>query len=783
MRQTLLLPLRFHTVVLVFAFVLLGIAALQLCPERAVAGGSTVTNVNLSASLHDSLLRLRVTGEVQPGAIYIFETAGAVSTNPPWSLLEPVQATNNFITYDLIRPSDQATAFFRVRLPQPTIFRVEPAIAPTTGGTDFFLIGQMLAPGGEVRIAGQTVTPDMIQEGTLYRCIAPALAEGVYDVEWLEGGQVVARLPRGFTVTAQPLPIAQRLAEPPTEPPASPEWGSINDLWTDLVNDCDVTPETPALYYKTRTKSNNANERVASGDYRTRTKSNNANERVAVGDLDGDGLVDAVGAGDLDFDTVRLLPATGEVEIQECDVLVPGVGLDFAFVRTYRSRSGRDTPMGRNWDHSYNLYIEAEGSHIAVCDGTGRRDVLFQQPDGSYARDEFFWRGRWDATNGNFILEFPGKGIWEFYHFGVHPAGGRIARIADANGNELQFTYNFAGRLTEITDTLGRTFTLSYNADGRLAQLADFTGRVWTYTYHTNGSPEGSAGDLARVTTPAVTNTPTGNDFPLGKTTRYTYTRGHPQPELNHNLETITDPKNQTWLRVTYHTNTSPTAPEFDTVAFLERGGHKTHLWRGSLAVHPSTRFAVVRAIVRDGVGNVCEFFCDSLNRPVIVREFTGRSNTNSPVTATGNRPTGKLRATDPDFYETAFEWNADSLLTRYIWPDGDEIRCAYERDFDPATNPRKKGDLRVWRFQPLAAGDLDADGITDDHTRVWRFEHDPRFGSPAYAFRAEAPDHAIKTKNANGSFRVAMPDHAIKTKNPEGGFRVTRVTDPRGIV
>jgi YD repeat-containing protein len=729
--------------------------------------------------------RLLSSPTLTPGERWLVEFRPSLSPTQTWQVFEPALVTSNQLNLEL--PAlEGRESYFRLRAAGPELLRVEPAMAVASGGVELFVIGQRLGTNGLVRIGGQTLPVTTQQAGTLYRCVSPALTAGVYDVEWMEGGQVVARAPRALTVTGQPLPINQRLLEPPAEPPASPEWARKKVVkfkagaeLADKVNTGKRTAPSGAGSFK----NDSGADDVAIADARRPGRCNFKNIILrAEGDDDED-------------NGLRLIPATGELQLQECDVVVPGVGLDFAFVRTYRSRTGRTTPLGHNWDHSYNLSIEAEGDDIAVCDGTGRRDVMFRQNDGTYSRDEFFWHGRWDGVTGNFILEFPGKGVWEFYHFGVHPAGGRIARIADANGNELQFTYDLSGRLSQVTDTLGRPYTLSYNTDGRLHQLADFSGRVWTYTYHTNGSPGGSAGDLASVTTPPVTNTPTGNDFPAGKTTRYTYSRGAADERLNHNLTSITDPKGQTWLQVTYHTNTSPAELDFDAVASVQRGGDRTDLRRGLVTASPGNRYAVVRAIVRDGVGNVCETFCDSLNRPVIVREFTGRSNTNSPVTATENRPTGKLRDADPDYYETAFEWNRDSLLTRYLWPDGDEVRCDYERDFDPAASPRKKGDLRVLRELSAAAGDLDEDGLLDISERVWRLEHDPRFGSPAPALRSggntttrggsvtmnsqtsstrlAAADHTIKTKNAEGSFRVAAADHTIKTKNAEGSFRM----------
>ena len=44
---------------------------------------------------------------------------------------------------------------------------------------------------------------------------------------------------------------------------------------------------------------------------------------------------------------------------------------------------------------------------------------------------------------------------------------------------------------------------------------------------------------------------------------------------------------------------------------------------------------------------------------------------TNQPVTLTQNRPTGKLRATDPDFFETRYEYNWNLMPVRTIHPNG----------------------------------------------------------------------------------------------------------------
>ena len=115
---------------------------------------------------------------------------------------------------------------------------------------------------------------------------------------------------------------------------------------------------------------------------------------------------------------------------------------------------------------------------------------------------------------------------------------GKISRITDRNGNASSRIYDPFGRLLMLIDTQGRTNTLSYNADGFISAITDFAGRQATYAYYQNVDAGGSAGDLKSVTSPVVTNTPNGNDFPAGKTVTYTYSKGFADERLNHNLLT-----------------------------------------------------------------------------------------------------------------------------------------------------------------------------------------------------------------------------------------------------
>src|SRR5205807_2599357 len=145
---------------------------------------------------------------------------------------------------------------------------------------------------------------------------------------------------------------------------------------------------------------------------------------------------------------------------------------------------------------------------------------------GVYSRNEFFNEGR--LSNDVFTLTFPDTGKWVFNALTATTAPGKLNQIVDRNGNTLQLHYDFQGRCDYIVDSLGRTNTLAYNTAGQLASVTDFSGRAVTYQYYGAKDTGRSPGDLKSVTSPPVTGTPNGNDFPAGKTTTYTYSTGFP---------------------------------------------------------------------------------------------------------------------------------------------------------------------------------------------------------------------------------------------------------------
>ncbi len=408
------------------------------------------------------------------------------------------------------------------------------------------------------------------------------------------------------------------------------------------------------------------------------------------------------------------------------DLRIAGRGLDFIWGRKYRSRIGPNTAQGNRWDYSYNLFLRAgEEGNLVVCDGNSREDIYAQQPDGSWIRPGFFRRIE-QNPDGSFELMLEDKGEWMFAALDGSPAEGKITQIVDRNSNEMSFQYDGGGRLATVTDTLGRDITVAYNGDGFIESVTDFAGRAVRYEYYQNGDDDGSFGDLQSVRTPTVTGTPTGNDFPDGKTTVYTYSKGFADDALNHNLTSITDPKGQTYVQYVYSATQDPEDLNYDRVVRQTWGDSDDVIDLVYVEQTPtaSNNNATIKAIVNDRVGNVKEYFYDERNHQVILREYTGRADPDVPTTETANRPTGKLRSTDPDVYETRYVWNNESLMTRAEHANGNVTRYIYEADLNPGAPIRSRGNLRAKVRLPgshLPAG--------DQETIAEFFEYDTEFG------------------------------------------------------
>lgn len=405
---------------------------------------------------------------------------------------------------------------------------------------------------------------------------------------------------------------------------------------------------------------------------------------------------------------------SGEFTLHVTDLRIPGRGMDFVWARSYRSIIGVDTAQGNGWDCGHARRIVAAGSSIALHDGRGRIDTYsFNKKRNAWEAPGFF-RSLTLEPEGTYVLRFPDGSKWRFAGFDDTASAGRIISNIDRNNNSESYEYDAAGRLVSIVDTLGRPIVIAYNDDGFIASVTDFSGRQVRYEYYQDGDAGGTHGDLKSVTSPAVTGTPNGNDFPDGKTTTYTYSHGFDDARLNGNLLTIRDPLGQTFLRNVYGATEVPTEVEFDRVVRQYWGdqdqtdGDIIDMTYVPIAPSPEIGDAINLAIVNDRSGNVSHHYFDAQNRTVVHRRFTGRANPNQPTTLAENLPVNPLRpGFDPPYFETRTEYNENSLVQALIEPNGNSTLNVYESDLDAEAPVESRGNLRErHRFPGPLGGD-----------------------------------------------------------------------------
>ena len=791
-----------------------GFSELALAALLVTAGGSsqaaTSTTIRYNGTDFEGRQSLQLEWTALYNATYLVQSATDLAAADAWQTVDLVTPTNDAGQYEIKASSlpESSSAFFRLVLPQPQIISVEPAVVAPGVPVDLYVLGQCFDTNGVLQINGVTQAGAVVvssSEATV-PAFTPDVA-GTYQVSLVVSGVVVSSF---NVVCADALANPELVLQgPPATPPASPQVSSLLGIWLSkrgydywkAKGDLSAAGLQNNPYFKNNEMSGNMPEMAGkkdfkghvtlmkafddgSGDSAKHTKTGHVTLMKAFDDDSGDsakhtktGHVTLMKAFDDGSDDIQegkkginavnvklarmagVMPFSGEVQECDVDMVIPGLDLDFVWARTYHSRIGRFGSATNGWTFSYDVRCAQNSSGgLDVYDGTGRKDTFTLGTNGVYTCPEFFREGT--LSNNTFTLTFADTGRWVFNPFDGSPTAGLVHLVITRNGSVMTLSHNAtSGRLTQIVDDLGRTNTVDYDTGGRVASVTDFTGRSVTYQYYQGLKGDlGGAGDLKSVTSPPVTGTPNGNDFPDGKTTTYTYSTSFPADRENHLLLTVTEPKGQTAAVFTYEH--SSTSANYLRCIAAQEGTNPAACYSYS-AFRGTPHVPVLPAswcIVNDPVGNVTQYYFDARNRCLIEDDYTGRATPGLPVTDTLNRPTGQLRSTDPAYYETTWSWNHDSLCTAEISPGGQQVRCVYQSDFDPSTTARKRADCRVVREIAPSAVDLDGDGVVDVTDRSWHFDYDPRFGSDpsSIGFLRESPTkQSLRESPSKASLRL----------------------------
>jgi YD repeat-containing protein len=432
---------------------------------------------------------------------------------------------------------------------------------------------------------------------------------------------------------------------------------------------------------------------------------------------------------------------SGESDQEMTFLDIPSTGFDYQFSMAYRSGWLASGPLGHNWDFSYDRRLvvvtaqdltEIRGSYptanvgdVLRLDGLDRGDLYVHNPDGSYTDPAGFFTQLVHNGDGTYRERDSAGNIVTY----AAPAGDGISQmtsLADRDGNTMTFQYNSLGQLTTVNDTLGRPITYTYNSQGELSQVQDFSGRSLTFQYDNQGNP-------ISVTTPPVTGTPNANDFPQGKTTRYTYSSGYSDERLNRELLTVTQPNEVAGggpPQVQYTYGTNPSLPSYSRVVSQQVGGtNQNNVPAGgtityqyqSLGTAGSGDYTtpVFQTTATDRNGNQTQYQFNQLGNIVRERVYDNRG----------------IQPGDPAFFQTTYTYNGDYLMLSQTMPQGNSITYTYD-----TTNPDRyeQGNLLTRTETPDAARGGDQTAITTTYTYepIYNQVHtmtEPRGNDPSY--------------------------------------------------
>src|SRR5262249_50376782 len=182
--------------------------------------------------------------------------------------------------------------------------------------------------------------------------------------------------------------------------------------------------------------------------------------------------------------------ARGEFERTVGDLQVSGAGMDFGFLRPYRSGAGLLGPLGPSWDHAYNKRL-VQQDYFTVFQLSGRlkqfrflRHPQFEEsldfkyylpPDGLHSVLV-------ESGNGSFLIKSR-EGNTEYYEAAPQPNEHRIQRIEDRYGNHLSFIYSDDDLLRKVLINSESRYVEFEYEDYQLNLIRDHTGRTVHFSY------------------------------------------------------------------------------------------------------------------------------------------------------------------------------------------------------------------------------------------------------------------------------------------------------------
>ncbi|MFA5144009.1 MAG: RHS repeat-associated core domain-containing protein [Candidatus Omnitrophota bacterium] len=365
------------------------------------------------------------------------------------------------------------------------------------------------------------------------------------------------------------------------------------------------------------------------------------------------GVAGATGAQKGDFNKKGCTKAGDPVDVANgCysyriqDAIIPSRGLNLEITRYYNSLDIYEGPFGIGWSHNYNIFLlpTSDGNEVYVIrrNADGSKDKFLRNPDGSYAAPAGCYDTLTKDMSGYTIRDKHGSRQ-------AFSLDGKLMYVSDRNSNRIYFEYDPAtGVLKKAADSLGRCFEFTYNSSHKVTSIKDHTGRVNSYGYD-------GAGNMTTHTGPGT------DGYPAGLTTGYSY-------DSQHRIESITDPKGQTYLSIVYNDD--------------------GRVWRLTYGAGVYVfAYQANLTILTDPRGNVVEYVLN---------------------------PDGTVKAKKQNGRQTRYEYNAARERVKVFHPRGNWVKYAYD----------DKGNILEVREKMINAPDVE-DAANDILTR---FAYEPDF-------------------------------------------------------
>ncbi|MFA7062166.1 MAG: DUF6531 domain-containing protein, partial [Pedobacter sp.] len=223
---------------------------------------------------------------------------------------------------------------------------------------------------------------------------------------------------------------------------------------------------------------------------------------------------------------------------------------------SYNSLESLDIPLGKGWNHSYNIrLIDATDSITLKLGGGDIRNFI--RSGSSYLPEATSY----DTTS---IVKNSDNSYTRSFKNGLNQTfsnTGKLIAITDSNGNKSTLTYS-GSDLATVTDPTGRTLTVT-SSGGRISSIKDPAGRTTTFAYNGNLltsviDPSGNSwnyiydanGKLTRKTNP--TGFQSINDYDAnGRNTSSTDSEGRTKTITydNSTTSTVTEKDGSSWTR------------------------------------------------------------------------------------------------------------------------------------------------------------------------------------------------------------------------------------------